>query len=92
MLHSLVKCVSVHQHTSVNWGKSSMLFQYLLYWGGCHLFQWAIQGRYHMRCEENLSIFQALVATEQRTAKTDAGGGTLTAGLWDGETSSDEKN
>jgi hypothetical protein len=68
-----------------------MLFQYLLYWGGCHLFQWAIQERYHLRCEENLPILQAPIAIKQRTAKTNAGGSTLTAGLWVGETSSVEK-
>jgi hypothetical protein len=72
-----------------------MLFWYLLYWGGCHLFKWAIPERYHMRCEENLPIFQAPIAIKQRTAKTYAGGGTLTAGLWVGvqlgETSSDGK-
>jgi hypothetical protein len=56
------------------------------------MFQWAIPGQYHMRCKENLPIFQALVAIKQRTAKTDdAGGGTLKAGLWDEETSSDGK-
>ncbi len=33
-----------------------------------------------MRCEENLPIFQAPIVIKQRTAKTDAGGGTLTAG------------
>ncbi len=36
-----------------------------------------------MRCEENLQIFQAAIAIKQRTAKTDAGGGTLIAGLWE---------
>jgi hypothetical protein len=33
-----------------------------------------------MRCEVNLPIFQAPIVIKQRTAKTDVGGGTLTAG------------
>jgi hypothetical protein len=38
-----------------------------------------------LTCEESQRIFSALSVIKQRTAATVAGGGTSTAGPWDGE-------
>ena len=50
------------------------------------------QGRYRSTCEESQRIFPGLSVIKQRTAVTVVGGGTSTAGPWDGEPNNSGKN
>ena len=68
--------------------KFCMWFQCPPYWVAFLLFQWVLQGQYPSPCVEKRLTFLELSAINQQTVVMVVGGGTWTAGPWDGGPSS----
>ncbi len=80
--------VSLPSYTSpVNKNKYCMAFLCPPYWDVCHWFQWVQPGRYPSTrtCKESLRTFPGPPVINPRTQATVVGGGTSTAGPWDGD-------
>ena len=73
---------------AVNKHKFCMWFQSPPYWDAFLLFQWVLQGQYPSPCVEKRLTFPELSAINQQTVVMVVGGGTWTAGPWDGGPSS----
>ena len=72
----------------MNKHKFCMWFQCPPYWDAFLLFQWVLQGQYPSPCVEKRPTFPELSAINQQTVVMVVGGGTWTAGPWDGGRSS----
>jgi hypothetical protein len=87
----LAQCQIVNLQSSmnaVNKHKFCMWFQCPPYWDAFLLFQWVLQGQYPSPCVETRLTFPELSAINQQTVVMVVGGGTWTAGPWDGGPSS----
>ncbi len=86
--HSLLSVNLQLSTNAVNKHKFCMWFQSPPYWDAFLLFQWVLQGQYPSPCVEKRLTFPELSAINQQTVVMVVGGGTWTAGLWDGGPSS----
>ncbi len=87
---SLAGSVSICNRLRTPWTSTRFCiwFQYPPYWDAFLLFVWVRPGQYPLPCDENQLTFPELSAINQRTVVMVVGGGTWTAGPWDGRPSS----
>ncbi len=82
---TLDRWMSICHYLRAQWTRSS--FQWPPYWDAFHSFQWGRLGWFPLTCEESQQTFPAMPALKIGMAVTVVGGGTSTAGPWDGKPS-----